>query len=166
MVIGYDSLLLKTSKPFEANTFEKNLLNSLHHPNKSSHVGSNHRIEVKYDGPDLEELSTLLDIPAECIIDLHSSAMYTVRFIGFSPGFAYLDGLPKELHAPRRSNPRTRIAAGAVAIGGSHAGIYTIPSPGGWNWLGNTKHPLFQKELNSKESFTFQPSDTVQFIPI
>ena len=57
------------------------------------------------------------------------------------------------------------LATGAVAIGGSHAGIYTIPSPGGWNWLGHTDQPLFDPSRKGTDAFALQPGDHLQFIP-
>ena len=61
---------------------------------------------------------------------------FHVAMLGFLPGFVYLDGLPQELHLPRRSSPRTYLDAGSLAVGGGQAGIYRLPSPGGWQVLG------------------------------
>ena len=67
-------------------------------------------IPVCYDkkfGIDLDFLSMNNGLDVEKIISLHSSPIYTVFGIGFLPGFLYLGGLPKELHVPRRSQPRS-----------------------------------------------------------
>ncbi|MFT5882386.1 MAG: KipI family sensor histidine kinase inhibitor [Crocinitomicaceae bacterium] len=163
-VLGYDSLLLKTCP----NTSSDEVLDHIQgakSPKDSELDPRLHRIPVRYDGPDLEEVASLIGLSEEQVVKLHSDALYTVRFLGFSPGFAYLDGLAPELHLARRKVPRTKMATGAVAVGGSHAGIYTIPSPGGWNWLGHTDHPLFDPSLNGTDAFTLQPGDTLKFIP-
>jgi KipI family sensor histidine kinase inhibitor len=164
-VMGYDSLLLRT----RPNATTEEILAVIESAQSSSECSQSepriHRIPVRYDGPDLAEVAALIGQSEEQVIQLHSDALYTVRFLGFSPGFAYLDGLAPQLHLPRRKVPRTKMATGAVAIGGSHAGIYTIPSPGGWNWLGHTDHPLFDPSRNGTDAFALQPGDHLQFIP-
>ena len=52
--------------------------------------------------------------------------------LGFLPGFCYLGGLDERIHTPRLANPRIKINAGSVGIGGSQTGIYPLDSPGGW----------------------------------
>ena len=61
-----------------------------------------------------------------------------VAFCGFAPGFGYLVGADDRLDVPRRSNPRTRVPAGAVALAGKFSGVYPRESPGGWQLLGHT----------------------------
>ncbi len=77
------------------------------------------------------------------VIELHSGAAYRVSCIGFTPGFPYLTGLPRELATPRRPIPRQEVPAGSVAIGGVQTGIYPVKSPGGWHVIGRTPLPLF-----------------------
>lgn len=165
-VIGYDSLLVITPPQASFTVLQDTLLNILQTSTENILPQRHHEIKVRYDGEDLEELATAKNISPETIVQLHTSALYTVLFLGFSPGFGYLDGLPKELHAPRRATPRTCMKTGSVAIGGAHTGIYTTPSPGGWNWIGNTEHSLFKKELNSSAAFTLKAGDTVKFCAI
>ncbi len=76
-------------------------------------------------------------------IQQYVSYEYKVLFIGFQPGFPFLEGLPKELNIPRLSTPRIKVPAGSVGIGGEQTGIYTFSSPGGWNIIGKTKLKLF-----------------------
>src|SRR5436190_1715068 len=52
-------------------------------------------------GPDLDDVAALHNMPPERVIELHSGALYSVYFLGFVPGFAYLGGLPPELATPR-----------------------------------------------------------------
>jgi KipI family sensor histidine kinase inhibitor len=63
--------------------------------------------------------------------------------LGFAPGFPYLLGLDPALQVPRRANPRTRVPAGSVAIGGAQTGIYPRELPGGWHLIGRTPRVLF-----------------------
>ena len=54
-------------------------------------------LPVRYggeDGPDLAELAEHARLPIGEVIRLHAAATYTVAFLGFLPGFAYLLGLP------------------------------------------------------------------------
>jgi len=67
-----------------------------------------------------------------------------VRFLGFKPGWAYLDGWPEEWRLPRRATSRNVVPAGSFAIAGAYAGFYAVESPGGWNILGRTEAvPVF-----------------------
>lgn len=94
-------------------------------------------------GPDLSETAALRGLLPEQLIALHSGTTYSVRFLGFSPGFAYLAGLPAAIHAPRLATPRPRIAAGSVGIAGSQTGIYPQATPGGWRIIGRTPLRMF-----------------------
>lgn len=128
-------------------------------------------VPVVYEGPDLEWLGRETGLSREEVIAVHSRPVYTVRMMGFSPGFPYLDGLDQRLHVERRAQPRKRIKAGSVAIGGPHAGIYSIPSPGGWHLLGHTDRALFEPEAAIGDApapravFAFQPGDRIRFMP-
>ncbi|ADE54259.1 5-oxoprolinase subunit B family protein [Coraliomargarita akajimensis] len=130
-----------------------------------------HEVVVRYDGPDLDFVADQVGLSVDRVIALHSQPEYVVRMLGFSPGFPYLDGLNHLLHMERRSQPRLRIEPGAVAIGGPHAGIYSVASPGGWHLLGRTDYPLFNDEaansgeLEPSKVFAFQPGDRVRFMP-
>lgn len=103
-------------------------------------------VSVRYggaDGPDLEPLAAALGLSPDELVRRHAGGSYLVRFLGFLPGFAYLDGLDPALAAPRRAEPRTRVPAGSVAIGGRHTGIYPVDAPGGWWLIGRTRLSLF-----------------------
>lgn len=94
-------------------------------------------------GPDLIEVARHLDLPIDQVIARHAAACYHVAMIGFAPGFPYLLGLDPALMMPRRSDPRQRVPAGSVAIGGAQTGIYPTELPGGWQLLGRTPLRLF-----------------------
>src|SRR5262249_27553660 len=102
------------------------------------------RIPVFYGGPDLPDLARERSLSEEQLIGLHAAGNYRVAFLGFAPGFAYLTGLPVELHAPRLATPRTRVPAGSVAIGGPYTGIYPDETPGGWRLIGRCPLTLFE----------------------
>ena len=94
-------------------------------------------------GADLDAVADHAGLSREEVIARHVAAEYTVAMLGFAPGFPYLLGLDPALHVPRRANPRTRVPAGAVAIGGAQTGIYPRELPGGWHLIGRTPLVLF-----------------------
>ena len=96
-----------------------------------------HRIRVRYDGPDLEEVARRAGRSRAEVIELHAGVEYRVEVIGFLPGFAYLGDLPEVLRQPRRSSPRPKVPRGSVAIAGRHTAVYPLESPGGWNLIGS-----------------------------
>ena len=120
-------------------------------------------IPVDYDGADLAEVAERLGLPIDEVIRRHARATYRVAFCGFAPGFAYLEGLPGELHLPRRQTPRTRVPAGAVAIAAGFSAVYPTASPGGWHLLGSTDIALFDVHADPPALLT--PGSTVRFVP-
>ena len=94
-------------------------------------------------GPDLAVVAAHSELSAERVVELHCGADYLVHAIGFAPGFAYLGGLPEQIHTPRRATPRTMVPAGTVGIGGEQTGVYPLATPGGWNLIGRTPLKLF-----------------------
>jgi len=103
-------------------------------------------IPVVYDGVDLDEVAAATGLTSGQVIEIHSSVVYSAAFLGFTPGWAYLVGLPSSLHLPRRSTPRTSVAAGSVAIANEFTGVYPTVSPGGWHLLGHTDQRMFDYE--------------------
>lgn len=124
-------------------------------------------IPVCYDmefAPDLQVVANLAKIPTHEVIRLHSSATYRVHFLGFTPGFAYLGGLPETLYSPRLATPRKYVPAGSVAIAGSQAGIYPVDSPGGWRLIGRTPVRIFDPDAT--QPTRLKPGDQVEFSAI
>jgi allophanate hydrolase subunit 1 len=100
--------------------------------------GEQIEIPVHYDGPDLAEVAELTGLSPAQVVERHCAARYVVAFTGFAPGFGYLSGGDPGLAVPRRSTPRTRVAAGAVGLAGEFTGVYPRPGPGGWQIIGRT----------------------------
>jgi inhibitor of KinA len=126
-------------------------------------------IRVVYNGPDLNRVASHNKITVDKLISLHSSYVYKVHLLGFSPGFPYLGKLHNKLHTPRLDTPRVKVPAGSVAIGGKHTGIYTINSPGGWNLIGQTDLKIFDlskvRRTDPEDAFLLKPGDRVRFLP-
>ena len=103
-------------------------------------------IDVVYDGPDLGVVAEHTGLTTAQVIDAHTATLWRVGFSGFAPGFAYLvDGDPR-LRVPRRSDPRTAVPAGSVALAGEFSAIYPRRSPGGWRLIGHTDAVLWDIE--------------------
>jgi inhibitor of KinA len=108
-------------------------------------------IPVCYDKEfafDLDDVARHATLSPDEVIAVHSGAEYRVHCIGFTGGFPFLGGLPRELATPRRESPRKEIPVGSVGIGGKQTGIYPIKSPGGWNIIGRTPLRLFDPGEN------------------
>lgn len=120
-------------------------------------------IKVRYDGPDLAEVAAMHGLAPECVVELHSSALYRVAFLGFAPGFAYLEGLPAALATPRLAVPRKSVPAGSVAIGGSQTAVYPFATPGGWRLIGRTDAVIF--DATRARMSLLSIGDRVRFIP-
>ncbi|OOG45990.1 5-oxoprolinase subunit PxpB [Rhodanobacter sp. C01] len=112
-------------------------------------------------GPDLAGVAALCRLDTDTVIARHTAADYRVAMLGFAPGFPYLLGLDPQLAVPRRTDPRLRVPAGSVAIGGSQTGIYPEVLPGGWQLIGRTPLRLFDITANTPSLFS--PGDRVRF---
>ena len=125
------------------------------------------RLPVCYGGdygPDLDFVCHHSGLSAQEVIALHSAPDYLIYMLGFLPGFAYLGGLDDRIKTPRLQNPRTKIHAGAVGIGGEQTGIYPLSSPGGWRLIGTT--PVKPYDPERDEPILYSAGDYIRFVPI
>ena len=100
-------------------------------------------IPVRYDGPDLVDVAKATGLSEAEVVRRHTAPEYRVYLLGFAPGWAYLGDLDPGLVLPRRTQPRTRVPAGSVAIGGAQTGVYPLVTPGGWHLIGSTQVTMF-----------------------
>jgi KipI family sensor histidine kinase inhibitor len=125
------------------------------------------RVPVVYGGAfgmDLDDLAARHGLDPAALVAAHAAADYTVAMIGFMPGFAYLAGLDPALATPRRAEPRPRIPAGSVSIGGAQGAIGSLEAPSGWHLLGRTPMRVFMSERDPV--FLFAPGDLIRFAPV
>lgn len=123
-------------------------------------------IPVRYggdDGPDLAAVCERTGLTADAVIEQHSQSMYRVDLLGFTPGFAYLSGLPASLNVPRLDVPRVRLPAGSVGITNGYTGLYAMAGPGGWAIIGRTDAVLF--EPSADDPFRIKPGAKIRFVP-
>jgi KipI family sensor histidine kinase inhibitor len=116
------------------------------------------------DGCDLADVARHTGLAPEEVIRLHHAREYTVYFLGFLPGFAYLGGMDGRLATPRRKEPRLAVPAGSVGIGGEQTGVYPSESPGGWQLIGRTALRLFDPSHDPPSLLL--PGDTVRFVSV
>ena len=115
-------------------------------------------------GPDLDEVASLHGMTPAQAVELHASATYTVFFLGFVPGFAYLGGLPEALATPRLASPRRNTPASSVGIADNQTGVYPFDTPGGWRLIGRTPIAMFRPDRPNMSFLAI--GDRVRFIPI
>jgi KipI family sensor histidine kinase inhibitor len=121
-------------------------------------------IFVHYDGPDLDEVAELTGLSVEEVVAAHTGRDWRVAFGGFAPGFAYLIGGDPRLEVPRRSEPRTSVPGGSVALAGEFSAIYPRSSPGGWQLIGRTDTVLFDPDREPPA--LLQSGSAVRFVAV
>ena len=133
------------------------------HATRAPVRGRHWRIPVCCDSefaPDLMTLAARRGMDADAFLAPLLATTVTVRMIGFLPGFAYMGAVPRRCQAPRLATPRTRVAAGSVAIAGPLCAIYPCTSPGGWNLIGRTPLALFDARRDEQPCL-LAPGDQV-----
>lgn len=115
------------------------------------------------EGPDLDVVARHSGLTPDDVVRRHTEARYDVFFLGFTPGFPFLGGMPSELATPRRAEPRLRVEAGSVSIAGAQTGIYPLPSPGGWQIIGRTPVPLCDMRPDAATPVLLRPGDELRF---
>jgi KipI family sensor histidine kinase inhibitor len=124
------------------------------------------KLPVCYDSsvaPDLTEIASSAGLPPSQIIERHCAPRYHVYMLGFLPGQAYMGDLPEELAFPRRQSPRSKIAAGSVAIAMNITCIFPQEGPCGWHIIGRSPVRLWEK---GTANTLLTPGDKVMFTPV
>jgi len=119
-----------------------------------------HVIRTTYDGVDLDDVASRAGLAREEVVRLHAGGRYTVRTIGFLPGFAYLGPVSPPLALARRATPRARVEAGAVGLAAGYTGVYPVASPGGWHIIG---HAIDFAPFDVARGATLALGDRVRF---
>ncbi len=157
-------MLLFDSAQLGASDLQARVHQAWHKAVLAQHPAREFELPVVYGGEyglDLEHVAAHNGISVAEVINLHCSATYTVYFLGAHPGFAYLGGLDVRLHTPRRAQPRLKVQAGSVAIGGAQAGVQAQTLPSGWNLIGYTQRSFF--DPGATPPALLAPGDVVRF---
>jgi inhibitor of KinA len=166
---AYASLLIKFDALHTSHAELESALQSYIDGLDAVHLPEPHLVEIPVCyghefGPDLAELAALHNLTPRQTIDAHAAAAYSVCFLGFVPGFAYLAGLPAALATPRLPTPRRQVPAGSVGIAGHQTGVYPCSTPGGWRLIGRTPLQMFRPER--PQMCLLAIGDRVRFLPI
>lgn len=107
-------------------------------------AGRRHDVPTVFDGADLPEVADAVGARVEEVVETLAAATLVVATLGFSPGFAYLAGLPAPLDSlGRRATPRPTVPPGSVALAAGFAAVYPQATPGGWHLVGRSALTLF-----------------------
>ena len=103
---------------------------------------------------------------------MHCAPEYWVAALGFWPGLCSLMPLDprSRLVAPKYNPPRSWTPKGAIGIGGAITCIYPDRTPGGYQLVGRTPMPIWDREQKLRafrETLAlFKAGDRVRFVPI
>lgn len=114
------------------------------------------------NSPDLDRIAKRVGISTEETLQNFVRATYTVDMLGFTPGFAYMNGLPADWQIDRLDTPRSHIPAGSVGVISGQCGLYSLSGPGGWPIIGRVKQCLFDPQ-NEKDPMRLKVGDFVKF---
>ena len=127
-------------------------------------VGVDRHVQVCYEGDfarDLEAVAAATGLSQDAVINAHLAGDFHVLMYGFSPGYAYLSGVPEAIQVPRKPAPGRGVAAGSVIIAGPQCLITTLTMPTGWSIIGRSPTSVFTG--NPDHPFLFDVGDRVVF---
>ena len=127
-------------------------------------AGVTRRVQVCYDAPfspDLEAVSSATGLTPEAVTNAHLAGDYQVLMYGFSPGYAYLSGVPEAIRVPRKPAPIRDVPAGSVIIAGPQCLITTLTMPTGWSIIGRSPTKVLTGDPDTP--FLFDVGDRVTF---
>jgi KipI family sensor histidine kinase inhibitor len=132
-------------------------------------------LPVKYGGrwaPDLDFIAQENQISREEVIRIHSETIHWVGMVGFTPGSPQLMQLnpPLLLSVRKYLSPRIYTPQGTIALGGSITAIYPVVSPGGYQMMGLTPVPIYDRfqslDIFEKSPVLLKIGDRVKFVRI
>jgi KipI family sensor histidine kinase inhibitor len=142
LLVIYDPRLIQFQKVVEA---VKRIESTFSSP--QAHSPDVYEIPTLYGGPygpDLNRAAEITGYSPKEVIEIFSSTVFTIYFLGFLCAQPYLGGLPEALQVPRLEGPRLHVPAGSVGIGGIQAGVISIDQPSGFNFIGRTFLSIYE----------------------
>lgn len=127
-------------------------------------TGVKRRVQVCYDAPfaqDLEAVAQATDHTPEAVINAHLAGDYHVLMYGFSPGYAYLAGVPEAIQVPRKPAALRDVPAGSVIVAGPQCLVTTLTMPTGWSIIGRSPTQILTNDPD--RPFLCDVGDRVQF---
>jgi KipI family sensor histidine kinase inhibitor len=132
-------------------------------------------LPVKYKGkwgPDIGFVAEQNSLNEDDVVRIHSETIHWVGMVGFTPGSPQLMQLSpvQLLSVPKYKSPRIYTPQGTIGLGGSLTAIYPVVSPGGYQMIGLTPVPIYDR-FQSLETFEDSPvllriGDRIRFIPV
>lgn len=132
-------------------------------------------LPVKYKGrwgPDIGFIAEQNGLTKDEVVRIHAETLHWVGMVGFTPGSPQLMQLkPAQLlSVPKYKSPRLYTPQGTIALGGSLTAIYPVVSPGGYQMMGLTPVPIYDR-FQSLEEFEDSPvllriGDRIRFVSV
>jgi KipI family sensor histidine kinase inhibitor len=132
-------------------------------------------LPVKYGGrwgPDLGFIAESNHISPQEVVKIHSETIHWVGMVGFTPGSPQLMQLKPSmlLSVPKYTSPRIYTPMGTIALGGSITAIYPVVSPGGYQMMGLTPVPIYDRfqslSIFEKSPVLLRIGDRIKFVPV
>jgi KipI family sensor histidine kinase inhibitor len=132
-------------------------------------------LSVKYGGrwgPDLGFIAKNNDMGPEEVVRIHSETIHWVGMVGFTPGSPQLMQLKPSmlLSVPKYTSPRIYTPMGTIALGGSITAIYPVVSPGGYQMMGLTPVPIYDRfqslSIFEKSPVLLRIGDRIKFVSV
>ncbi|MFK7754344.1 MAG: allophanate hydrolase subunit 1 [Sedimentitalea sp.] len=127
-------------------------------------TGATRVVHVCYEppfAPDLAAVVAATGLGAEAVINAHLAGDYCALMYGFSPGYAYLAGVPEVIQVPRKKAAVRDIPAGSVIIAGAQCLVTTLMMPTGWSIIGRSPTKILTQD--PARPFLLDVGDTVVF---
>lgn len=145
-------------------TLEMHVAQRLKELEPHSATGAARVVQVCYEAPlapDLNAVAQATGLSTDAVINAHLSGGYDVLMYGFSPGYAYLSGVPETIQVPRKPAPVRDVPAGSVIIAGGQCLVTTLTMPTGWSIIGRSPTQILTQ--NPDRPFLFDVGDHVVF---
>lgn len=132
-------------------------------------------LPVKYKGrwgPDIGFVAEQNNLTQDEVVRIHSETIHWVGMVGFTPGSPQLMQLkPAQLlSVPKYTSPRTYTPQGTIGLGGSLTAIYPVVSPGGYQMIGLSPVPVFDRfqslDVFEKSPVLLRIGDRIRFVPV
>ena len=170
VLVSYDSLAIQTD---ELISEIKKMVGQI--PDVKEVPSRVIELPVKYKGrwgPDLEFIAKENNLSVDEVVRIHTETIHWVGMVGFTPGSPQLMQLnpPLLLSVRKYLSPRIYTPQGTIALGGSITAIYPVVSPGGYQMMGLTPVPIYDR-FQSLDAFEESPvllriGDRVKFVRV
>lgn len=158
LLVSFDPLVT------DHDSLETHVRGCLEVPMTDRFAGVTHRVQVCYESPfspDLAAVSSATGLSPEAVINAHLNGSFRVLMYGFSPGYAYLSGVPDAIQVPRKAAPVRDVPAGSVIIAGPQCLVTTLTMPTGWSIIGRSPTAILTGDPDAP--FLFDVGDRVTF---